>query len=102
MYTVNLEFPLAKMSQALCILGTLVHPVGLHLYETSEATGENDSGIQVKAIAQSSARPDQWVAFCLMFDQDCVAISYNGVNGVTIGPNADKWPFNIDYFKTTI
>jgi hypothetical protein len=63
MYTVNLEFPLSRMSQALCILGTLVHPVGLHLYETSEATGDSDSGIQVKAIAFSSARPDQWMAF---------------------------------------
>jgi len=102
MYTVNLEFPLSRMNEALCILGTLVHPVGLHLYGTTDAMGENDSGIQVKAIAKSSARPDQWTAFCLMFNQDCVAISYNGVNGITIGPNADKWPFNIDYFKTTV
>lgn len=102
MYTVNLEFPLSRMSQALCILGDMVEPVGLHLYETVEPMGETDGGVQVKAIAKSSARPDQWTAFCLMFNQDCVAISYNGVNGITIGPKADAWPFNISYFKMEV
>lgn len=95
---VNLEFPLARMSEALCILGSLIEPQGLHLYGTSEPTGASDNGVQVKAIAYTNARLDQWHAFCTLFEQDCVALSYDGVTGLCVGPHADKWPFNPEYF----
>jgi hypothetical protein len=100
---VNFEFPLAKMASALAVLSTMVDvSKGLHLYETTDATGITDSGIQVKGLGHTYARADQWNAFCIMFNQDCVALSKDGVHGITCGPRADKWPFNGEYFKATL
>lgn len=100
---VNFEFPLAKISAALAVLSTMVDvSKGLHLYETTEASGATDSGIQVKGLAHTYACADQWHAFCVMFEQDCVALSKDGIHGITCGPRADKWPFNSDYFKATL
>ena len=101
---VNFEFPLSRMSEALCVLGSLITPTGLHLYATTYPTGESDKahGVQVKGIANTHARPDQWHAFCVIFNQDCVALSYDGKTGVTCGPNADKWPFDPAFFVASL
>jgi len=99
---VNFEFPLSRMGEALIVLSGLIEPVGLHLYATTEPTGDNDSGIQVKGIARTNAQLFNWFTFCMLFDQDCVALSYDGVTGLCVGPNADKWPFNPEYFVTSI
>lgn len=102
MKIVNFEFPLSRMSEALCVLGTLCKPVGLHLYATTEPTGESDSGVQVKGMAYTDARADQWHAFCVIFNQDCVALSYDGEYGITCGPKADAWNFDPEFFITSL
>lgn len=104
MKIVNFEFPLSRMTEALSVLSNMIEPVGLHLYETVEPMGEADKahGVQVKGIAHTKATFYQWFTFCMLFNQDCVALSYDGEQGVTCGPNADKWPFNPDYFITSI
>ena len=99
---VNFEFPLSRMNEALCILGSMIEPTGLHLYETVEPSGDSDSGVQVKGIAHTNATMYQWFTFCMLFNQDCVALSYDGQKGITCGPNADKWPFNPEYFKASV
>jgi hypothetical protein len=91
------------MPAALSVLSSMVDvSKGLHLYATTAASGVTDDGVQVKGLAHSAARVDQWYAFCVMFSQDCVALSYDGATGVTCGPRADKWAFNSDYFKTSV
>lgn len=91
------------MSEALAVLSSMVDvSKGLHLYETTEASGATDSGIQVKGLAHTDARADQWHAFCVIFEQDCVALSKDGIHGITCGPRVDKWPFNSEYFKTSV
>lgn len=100
---VNFEFPLSQMPAALSVLSSMVDvSKGMHLYGTTDASGVTDDGIQVRGLAYSTARADQWHAFCVMFSQDCVALSYDGQKGITCGPNADKWPFNPEYFKASI
>lgn len=102
MKIVNFEFPLSRMGEALTVLSSMIEPVGLRLYATTEPTGENDSGIQVKGMALTEARFDQWHAFCVIFSQDCVALSYDGQSGITCGPRADAWPFSPDFFITSL
>ena len=99
---VNFEFPLSRMNEALCVLGSLITPTGLHLYATTEPTGANDAGVQVRGLAHTHARPDQWHAFCVIFNQDCVALSYDGEKGITCGPNADAWPFDPAFFVASL
>ena len=98
MKIVNLEFPLSRMGEALTVLANIIEPAGLHLHGVSEPSGDSDSGIQVKAIAYTNASAYQWFTFCMLFNQDCVALSYDGVTGLCVGPNADQWPFNPEYF----
>lgn len=86
MKIVNLEFPLSRMGEALTVLANIIEPVGLHLHGVSEPSGDNDSGIQVKTIAYTNASAYQWFTFCMLFNQDCVALSYDGVTGVCVGP----------------
>ena len=84
-YTVNFEFPLTRMAEALERLTVNIpdwaaYPTlanlkdgdgGLFLYGTIDYN--DGKGVQVRGVCHSKASPRAWQGFCNEFDQDCVA-----------------------------
>ena len=88
-YTVNFEFPLGRMAEALERLSTNIpdwqaYPTlanlkdggGLFLYGTIDYN--DGKGVQVRGVCHSKASPRAWQGFCNEFEQDCVATHTTG------------------------
>jgi len=91
---VNFEFPEITASNALTELLHLTEVNTLVIYDYIMDKSE----FVFKGKAKTTARADEWMRFCLMFDQECVALSVDGKRGVMCGPHANKWTFNSEYF----
>ena len=89
-YTVNFEFPIGRMAEALERLSTNIpdwkaYPTlanleggggGLFLYGTIDYN--DGKGVQVRGVCHSKASPRAWQGFCNEFEQDCVATHMTG------------------------
>jgi len=93
-YKVNFEFRHEDAEVALCLLLDITKPHSLTIYGHTRG----DTCAQFKGKALSNAQLDEWYDWCENLSQECVAISYDGKQGLMIGPNADKWLFNPEYF----
>jgi len=90
---VNFEFYNQDAEMALTILLKITEPNTLIIYGVTK-----EDNFQFKGKAITTARADQWYVYCQLTDQDCVALSHDGKQGIMVGPQADKWTFNSEYF----
>jgi hypothetical protein len=93
-YKVNFEFSSEEAEVGLDSLLSVTETGSLIIYG-STSVGLNT---QFKGKALSNAKLDEWYEWCVLNYQECVAISYDGKQGLMIGPRADEWLFNPEYF----
>ncbi len=91
---VNFEFPKEYAEDALMQLLYLTEPNTLIIYDLED----HGHCYEFKGKAKTTARADQWYIYCQLFNQECVALSVDGLRGIMCGPKADQWHFDPEYF----
>jgi hypothetical protein len=91
---VNFEFPEENAKDALMHLLYLTEPGTLIIYDLED----HGHCYEYKGKAKTTARADQWNTYCVMFKQECVALSVDGKRGIMCGPKAEQWSFTSEYF----